>query len=408
MLTRRAAIAGLAGSCVSVAASAQPGAGNGARVMTAMAGASLAGGARAPKLLGYDGIVPGPVLRGKQAEELRLRLVNQLAHPTTVHWHGIRLPNPMDGVPSLTQAAVAPGESYDYRFRAPDAGTFWYHAQSAEHLDHGLYGALIIEEQQALAIDRELILMLSVAPEMAATRQQDTILVNGVVQPDIAVERGERLRLRLVNATGARGFALQLEGHAVWGIAIDGEPCEPFLVRESRLGLGPGSRIDVCVDATLRGGATASLLEGVREQRQVARLVYGSGERPVRRSEPAALARNPLPARIDLKTALRADLTLARADAIAQAPIFTAARGRPVSLALRNPSGQPHVVHVHGHHFRLLDRLDDGWKPYWLDNLVVGNDIERIAFVADNPGKWLIEYRMLESAETGAVWFAVT
>jgi FtsP/CotA-like multicopper oxidase with cupredoxin domain len=77
-------------------------------------------------------------------------------------------------------------------------------------------------------------------------------------------------------------------------------------------------------------------------------------------------------------------------------------------LALRNPSGQPHVVHVHGHHFRLLDRLDDGWKPYWLDNLVVGNDIERIAFVADNPGKWLIEYRMLESAETGAVWFAVT
>src|ERR1700732_4771053 len=110
MLTRRAAIAGLAGSCVSVAASAQPGAGNGARVMTAMAGASLAGGARAPKLLGYDGIVPGPVLRGKQAEELRLRLGNQLAHPTTVHWHGIRLPNPMDGVPSLTQAAVAPGE----------------------------------------------------------------------------------------------------------------------------------------------------------------------------------------------------------------------------------------------------------------------------------------------------------
>ena len=106
MLTRRAAIAGLAGSCVSVAAPAQP---NGARVITAMAEASLAGSAQDPKLLGYDGIVPGPLLRGKQGEELRLRLANQLAHPTTVHWHGIRLPNAMDGVPNLTQAPVGPG-----------------------------------------------------------------------------------------------------------------------------------------------------------------------------------------------------------------------------------------------------------------------------------------------------------
>ena len=177
------------------------------------------------------------------------------------------------------------------------------------------------------------IFLLSVPAEMAATGQAHTILVNGQVQPDIAVEPGERLRLRVINATGARGFALKLEGHAAWGIAIDGQPCEPFLARESRFGLGPGSRIDVCVDATLKGGATAPLLEGVREQRQVARLVYGTGGRPARRSEPAPLARNPLPARIDLKAALRVELTLSRADAIAQVPIFTAARGRPVSLA---------------------------------------------------------------------------
>jgi FtsP/CotA-like multicopper oxidase with cupredoxin domain len=375
--------------------------------MTAIAGATLAGGSRAPELLGYDGIVPGPLLRAKQGEELRLRLINQLAQPTTVHWHGIRLPNPMDGVPSLTQPAIAPGESYDYAFRAPDAGTFWYHAQGAEHLDAGLYGAMIIEEQQAIDFDRELILILSVPPA-AATRQANTILVNGLVQPDLAAEPGERLRLRLINATGARGFALQLEGHAVWGIAIDGEPCEVFLARESRFGLGPGSRIDVCVDATLNAGATASLLEGMREQRPIARLVYGSAGRALRRSGPEALARNPLPARIDLRTALRVELTLMPGNTIAQAPIFTTARGRPVTLALRNPHGQPHGVHVHGHHFRLLDRLDDGWKPYWLDSLVVGSDIERIAFVADNRGKWLIEYRMLQSAQTGAAWFAVT
>jgi FtsP/CotA-like multicopper oxidase with cupredoxin domain len=84
-------------------------------------------------------------------------------------------------------------------------------------------------------------------------------------------------------------------------------------------------------------------------------------------------------------------------------------RGRAVTLAIRNTSGQPQVVHLHGHSFRLLDRLDDGWKPYWMDTLVVGGEIERIAFVADNPGKWLIECRMLERRDTDTeVWFAVT
>ena len=90
-------------------------------------------------------------------------------------------------------------------------------------------------------------------------------------------------------------------------------------------------------------------------------------------------------------------------------PLFTVRRGRAVTLAIRNPTGHPHVVHLHGHHFRLLDRLDDGWKPFWLDTLVVGDAIERIAFVADNPGKWLIECRRLEhQASIPAAWFAVS
>ena len=79
-----------------------------------------------------------------------------------------------------------------------------------------------------------------------------------------------------------------------------------------------------------------------------------------------------------------------------------------MSLAI-NGSGRPQVVHLHGHHFRLLDRLDDGWKPFWLDTLAIGEQVERIAFIADNPGKWLLESRVLDSREApSAVWFAVT
>jgi len=79
-----------------------------------------------------------------------------------------------------------------------------------------------------------------------------------------------------------------------------------------------------------------------------------------------------------------------------------------VTLGLHNPSGRLQVVHLHGHHFRLLDRLDDGWKPYWMDTLLVGDAIERVAFVADNPGKWLLEGRALERSDTETTaWFVV-
>src|SRR4029453_2068424 len=113
------------------------------------------------------------------------------------------------------------------------------------------------------------------------------------------------------------------------------------------------------------------------------------------RPDPLPLPANPLPARIDLKTSLKVELALGSAKPLDAAgpPLFTVRRGRAVTLALRHPTGHPHAVPLHGHHFRLLDRLDDGWKPFWLDTLVVGEQVERIAFVADNPGKWLLPSR---------------
>ena len=103
----------------------------------------------------YEGTVPGPTLRVKRGDELRIRLFNGLSEPTTIHWHGVRLPNAMDGVPALTQPAVMPNSSFDYHFRCPDAGTFWYHAQSSAQLDDGLYGALVVEELDGIAVDRD-------------------------------------------------------------------------------------------------------------------------------------------------------------------------------------------------------------------------------------------------------------
>lgn len=91
-------------------------------------------------------------------------------------------------------------------------------------------------------------------------------------------------------------------------------------------------------------------------------------------------------------------------------PLFSAKRGRTVVIAMPNRTAFPHAMHLHGHHFRLLDNLDDGWKPFWLDTVVIDRQrTARIAFVADNPGKWMIHCHMLEHQETGmAAWFEVT
>ncbi len=365
----------------------------------------------APPLWGYNGTVPGPTLRVKRGDELRVRLVNELAEPTTIHWHGVRLPNALDGVPQLTQPAVAPGASFDYRFRPPDAGTFWYHAFVPGQVDRGLHGALIVDEPEPIEVDRDVVLLLGMPG--AADGATAPVLVNGALRPDIPVKTGERLRLRLINATAARGLVLKIDGHVARVMGLDGQPAEPFVARDSRVWLGPGSRADLFVDATQDAGKVTSILAGGRDEQPIAQLAYASGgaARAAPRTEPRPLPPNPLPARIDLRASLKVEMALASAKPLDAAgpPMFTVKRGRAVTLAIRNTSGQPQVVHLHGHSFRLLDRLDDGWKPYWLDTLVVGEQVERIAFVADNPGKWLIDCRALERSDAGmSTWFAVT
>ena len=107
----------------------------------------------------YDGTIPGRELRVRQGERVRVVVNNKLDEDTTVHWHGIRLPNAMDGVPGLTQPPIRPGESFTYEFTPPDAGTFWYHphADTLQQLGRGLAGALIVEEPEPVAVDRDLL-----------------------------------------------------------------------------------------------------------------------------------------------------------------------------------------------------------------------------------------------------------
>ena len=400
-----------------------------------LAGVPLRGdGAKPTPVWCFGGTVPGPMLRVRRGEEVRLRLVNELPQPTGIHWHGIRAPA-ADGTATPTLPAIASGEAFEYRFRVPDAGTFWYHARrDSGVLAQGLYGALIVEESLPVETDRDALLILDEwrfedDGTIAADRRRSDpapnpqITANGRPTFDVAVKAGERVRLRLINAALNRRFLLRIDRHRVVVMAIDGEPTEPFEAQNGRVMLGPGNRLDLFVDTTLAAGDSASILiEQPIGDVRVARLVYDRTPpaRVMRRPDPSPLPANPLPLRMGFEQAVRVRIDLADDEAavqggpwavtaLASAPLFSVRPGHTAILTLINRGAIPQAVHVHGHHFRLLDNLDDGWKPFWLDTLTVpGGQTLRLAFVADNPGRWPIERRSLaQGRPTFTAWFEV-
>ena len=256
------------------------------------------------------------------------------------------------------------------------------------------------------------------------TDPKDTVglaTINGRTALDIPIRAHERLRLRFINGFQRFVIAVKIEGYEVRVMAIDSQPAEPFLARNGAVVLAPGGRADVFIEAPATPGPTSSiLLHDGTQARPIARLV-ASSEPPIRNTPLVAagpLPSNGLPERLELKSALRVDVTVGGppADwvtptrfAASAAAAFRVKAGRIVVLALTNRGETPNVFHLHGHHFRLLDRLDDGWKPFWLDTLAVEpGQTQRIAFAAEHAGRWLLESMAIDwSAPRLLRWYGV-
>ncbi|MCZ4260090.1 multicopper oxidase family protein [Limimaricola sp. G21655-S1] len=402
----------------------------------------------------YGGGLPGPVLRFKQGDRLSLRARNDLDRPTSIHWHGLRVPNAMDGVAHLTQPPIGPGEDFLYEFDLPDAGTYWYHPHmgGAEQVGRGLTGALIVEEETPIRVDRDLVWMLQdwrlepsgeIVPgfdsphdAMHGGRIGNHVTLNGQPMPRIEIAPNERLRIRIINAATARIFALDFGPLAPTVVALDGQPVAPHAPEGGVVLIGPGMRADIVLDASGGAGAAVPVRDLFRPDGAYDLATLAHGDTPLRANAPdwdMALAPNPLP-EPNLTAATRHEVVFnggmmgqmmmgdeapAMTEQMRQGrmwfvngrasdghdgpPLIEAKRGSTQLIAMENRTGWWHPIHLHGHVFRVISR--DG-KPTmhreWRDTVLMAPE-ERveIAFRANNPGDWMLHCHVLAHQSAG-------
>jgi FtsP/CotA-like multicopper oxidase with cupredoxin domain len=390
----------------------------------------------------YDGSVPGPLLRATAGDRVIVHFHNALPEPTTMHWHGLRIPASMDGAPGTSQAEIAPGETFDYDFVVPDAGTYWYHphVRSAAQVGSGLYGPLVIApaEGEPEGVGDELVLVLSdvsldgdaqlqppdVSGDTATLfgREGNTMLVNGRVLPTLQARAGLPQRWRLVNAAKSRYFQLELADHRFTRIGGDGGVIE-HPVQTERLLLTPGERADVVVvprgapgtDLELRwlpydrGYGTADF----REPEPIIRIRLGSEEEAETPPLPA-LSRVIPP--LELAGATEVALELTRNDAGAsfalgingvpswEAEPLHAVVGETQIWTVKNTIDWAHPFHLHGFFFQVLEEPSGFRAPLeWKDTVDVPVDTT-VRFAVrydDRPGMWMFHCHILDHADAG-------
>ncbi len=423
----------------------------------------LGSDAPATQVWAFNGTVPGPVLRAAQDDRLSLTFENGLSQPSTIHWHGLRVPVEQDGVPYFSQDPVGPGARHDYTLPLEDAGTFWYHphVNSSEQVGRGLSGVLIVEEPAEVAArlgaDREIVWAIDdwrlddaaqIAPfgnRHDAThggRFGNVITVNGTQTIEEPVQAGERVRLRLVNLANAQFFSLRFQPLDPWVIAIDGHPVEPYQLGDGGVWLGPGQRTDLVIDIDLEPGKTADVFDtayGTENAPVIMRFV--TTDAPVLREStlppPRALPANPVPqpdmeraqqhrlvfeggARGGMQGAMMGGRMLdmqALVDAgrywaingtvpgelYKTPPLLELALGRSHVIILENRTKWVHPIHLHGFSFFVKDpRLPDSAPTVIRDTVLMAPDeVTQIAFVADKPGQWMLHCHVLEHQGSG-------
>ena len=385
----------------------------------------------------YNGQLPGPLLRAQVGDRVIVHFKNSLPVATTIHWHGLRIANDMDGAPGLTQPPIEPGAEFRYEFVLKDAGTYWYHphVDSSVQVGRGLYGAIVVEDpKDPKAFGDDLVLMLS---DMSLDedgqplpddnggqfgnlfgREGSVLLVNGKMVPHLKVRAGKQQRWRIVNAARARYFNLRLPGHRFVrlggdnGLAARSEDVYSLVV-------APGERADAVFTPADPPGSHR-VMQWVPFDRG-----YGSTfNRPREDLLAIDTADAPAVTPAQIPVELRAIEPIVVTDATQKTLAFTIAidnrevvmgfngvpyeHAQPIEARLGetqvwrivNDTDFAHPFHLHGYFFQVLD---DTRIPEWKDTINVPSKSElSIAIKFDErPGMWMYHCHILDHAEAG-------
>ena len=403
-------------------------------------------------LVSLSADAPPPVLRGRVGQPMRLAVTNQTPDYTAMHWHGLRIPNAMDGVPYLTQLPIAPDETFLYEFTPPDAGTYWYHphCMTMAQMAHGLTGVMVIEERGNSGFDSEEVLnlrdfrladdggFLPYYTARGAARggtHGNVLTANWQQEPVYDHVAGSLVRLRIANTDTTRIYRLHLEDAEARIIAWDGHPVRQALDLPSPkapLFVGPGQRVDFAVrmpDGEGRDVPIIAELPG-RETQIMARLRSVGASLKRHPNDLPPLPENPV-TRPDLEKAEMHEFVFgwtpeggapndglcgslgynlwsinrtpwAGDAATGSGPLAVLERGKSHVLRLRNESPNLHPIHLHGLVF-LPIRSNRRALPALLTDteLLLKGEVIDIALVADNPGDWAFHCHVIEHQKTG-------
>lgn len=404
-----------------------------------------------------------PAVRIDLGDRLETRLTNRLPRDgehTSIHWHGVRLPNDQDGVPYLVQPPVLPGESFTYSFVPPDTGTFFFHTHcnTVEQLGRGLLGLLIVDGDAAEPYDADQVLLLrdwrvdaddgDFLPFMTlrgagrAGTYGPVRSCNGETNPQVALPSSGDCRLRVINLDPTRVMQVGVIGAEAAVVAIDGVAVTPFPLKA--MFLAPAMRMDLVVRSPAEG-ATATVVDYFAAEPVTLATLVGTG--PARRTaafDPAPLRAGRIP-EPDLANAERLKFS-ASASAVDQPvpltvgfdqaplgvlcatpktfwainhqswpsrdhasippPLATLARGRSYVFELENQTSNMHPLHIHGHTFKVLSHSKQDIPVHHADTILLQpKETVEVAFVADNPGDWMFHCHIIEHQETGMMGY---
>ena len=371
------------------------------------------------KVDGYtvNGQSPGPTIHADVGDLVEVSLTNEsVPDGITLHWHGIEVPNSMDGVAGVTQDAVMEGESFTYRFVADQVGTYWYHSHQVSHeqVIGGLLGAVVIDPAAKDQAEYQ-------GDSLALVHIYDGVRTVNGEEGEVAVRAaaGDLVRVRVVN-TDNGPMSVWTTGAPFRVVATDGyDVHDPTLVESDAITLTAGGRVDLAIEvpsggarvelggnaALLLGDGAGSLQATEAPRTFVDLLTYGS---------PAPLGFDPddatrhfeyvvdrRPGFLDGRPGL---WWTVNGHMYPDVPMFVVSEGDIVTMHIENNSGEVHPMHLHGHHAVVLARNGEQatGSPWWVDSLNVRDgETYDIAFVADNPGIWLDHCHNLPHASQG-------